>query len=85
MDLIATAAFTYAGQRLSPGDPLRARSPRDARILTAIGRARVAEPVEEPAGAPLAAGLVEATLAVELVEAPKPRRQYRRRDMTAES
>lgn len=49
-ELIATRALTYGTRRLTAGDAFQAR-PRDARILLAIGKARVpaAEPAEPPA------------------------------------
>jgi hypothetical protein len=41
-DLIATASYTYAGQRLKSGDTFTATD-SDARLLTIIGKAKAAE------------------------------------------
>ena len=73
MRLIAKKAFPYGGRRLAAGDPFDAGA-RHARVLMAIGHARApaAEPEPEPEPEP--------------VPAPAPRaRQYRRRDLQAES
>lgn len=39
-DLIAVKMFTYATRRLMPGQDFIARTPRDARLLIAMGKAR---------------------------------------------
>ncbi len=39
--LIATQAFTYAHRRLKADDPFDARSKADARVLIAIGKAKL--------------------------------------------
>ena len=71
--LIASNAFRYATRELRAGDPFDA-SDADARILLMIGRAT--EATEVP---------VESMTEVggEGFDA-RPRRRYRRRDMTAE-
>lgn len=38
-DMIATKSFTYATRRLLPGQDFVTKSERDAKILTAIGKA----------------------------------------------
>ena len=48
-NLIATKPLTYATRRLKAGDEFTARSVRDARILIAIRKARVAPDRAEPA------------------------------------
>ena len=40
-NLVAKAHFSYATRRLVPGEPFQAKD-RDARVLTAIGRAEYA-------------------------------------------
>lgn len=47
-NLIATKPLTYATRRLKAGDGFTARSDRDARILIAIRKARVAPDGVEP-------------------------------------
>jgi hypothetical protein len=47
MDLIATRSMTYATRRLRPGDDFVAKTPRDARVLIAIGKARPAPQRDE--------------------------------------
>lgn len=42
MDMIARKSFVYAARRLMPEDRFTAKSRRDARLLVAIGRARIA-------------------------------------------
>lgn len=67
-------AHRYGGKPLVPGDEFEARD-RDVRILTALGRAErvVVAPAVEPEeeDAPEVAG-------------EKPKRRYKRRDLTAE-
>lgn len=71
MKLTAEKSFTYGGKRYAPGDPIEAK-PRDARLLLAIGRARVlVEPVAE-------------TVVNEPSLDEKPKRKYKRRDLKAE-
>ena len=70
--MIAVKAMRYGGKSLLPGDEFEPRTPRDARILRAIGKAKDAEPeVAKPES-----------------EAPDERshkkRAYRRKDMNAE-
>lgn len=94
MQLIARKAFTYGGARIRPGDAFDATR-KDGKVLVAIGRAS-----EGPSGiAQLASMNVElpeqdppevATTDAEAVTAeaqpePKPKRAYKRRDLTAES
>ncbi len=50
MTLIATKSMSYGGRRLAPGDQFDARA-RDARLLLAIGKARL-EPDRAPEPAP---------------------------------
>ncbi len=77
--LIAKKSFSYATRALRSGDEFEASS-RDAKILTTIGRAAypptVLPPVPEPAAPPAAAPQYEAPARV--------KRQYHRRDLTAE-
>lgn len=98
-DLVATKAFRYGGRALTVGDSFEARG-RDARILTAIGKASEV-PAEEKAKAEeldqLRADYVEATgsepdkrwgparLTEEIEKATVPKKQsYQRRDLRAE-
>lgn len=79
----------YASRSLVPGDEFEA-SGRDARILAALGRARLVEPPSAPAGEPTQPADAEQRsedappAEPPADEAPKPKRKYKRRDMTAE-
>lgn len=95
MQLIARKAFTYGRKRVRPGDAFEATR-KDGKALVAIGRAS-----QGPSGiAQLASMSVElpeqdppevvVTTDAEAVTAeaqpePKPKRAYKRRDLTAES
>jgi hypothetical protein len=87
----------YAGRRVAAGSNFLVRGESDARLLTALGRASVAVPAPIPAvlapvvpvrtwGKQIKAEEPVSTDGAEVAEeAPKPKRQYKRRDMTAES
>lgn len=77
MELVAIKSLAYAGKRREVGESFEA-SNRDARILVAIRKAKVAE-VVKPVVAPVAQDESE----VEENTAPR-KRPYRRRDMRAE-
>ena len=96
----ALRAQIYAGARIKPGEEFDVRGERDAKLLYALGRAErvvatapapAQKPVPAPepavdqavdqAGEPIGA---EHAPAEESAEQPKPKRAYRRRDMTAE-
>jgi hypothetical protein len=91
--MIATKSQVYAGRRIEPGTRFEVNGSGDARLLTAIGRAIEAPPAPEPAPAPVAPRQiarvflpkVDATETPDESDAPKVKRTYRRRDMTAES
>jgi hypothetical protein len=68
LKLIAKKSLRYAGRSLVAGDDFEA-SAKYARLLKAIGKAGDAPPVEPAPEAPAE---------------PKPRKGYKRRDMTAE-
>lgn len=68
MDLIATKSLAYAGKRREVGELFEANN-RDARILVAIGKAKLANVAAAPV----------------VDDEPKPvKRAYKRRDMKAE-
>lgn len=73
--MVALKPQIYAGRRLVAGTEFTARGRSDARLLLALGRADFAMAEPEPVPAPVA---VEP-------EVTKPKRQYKRRDMTAET
>lgn len=67
--MIAVKAMRYAGRDLMPGDEFEPQSDRDARLLRAIGKAKVANPVDD----------------TDRDDDGKPeKRAYRRKDMKAE-
>ena len=68
MDLIATKSLVYAIKRYEVGDSFEANN-RDARILVAIGKAKLAPADAAP---------------VEDDETKPAKRKYKRRDMKAE-
>lgn len=96
--MIAAKAFPYGGRRISAGEQFFANGQRDARLLTALGRAaahsytvpdietsesldEVVQPWQREAEiTEVAATPVEPAP----IEVPRVKRQYRRRDMTAE-
>ena len=84
MTLIATKSMSYGGRRLAPGDQFDAR-PRDARLLIAIGKAKL-EPVRAPEAAPEAAPDFHPLDHDEDGKKGGSRkgRTYKRRDLTAE-
>lgn len=79
--LIALKTFPYGGRRLKPNDAFTAVSAQDARLLIAIGRAKadLTPPVQT-----YHAAVMTAEHSEPVDEPLRPRRQYRRRDMTAE-
>ena len=68
MDLVAIKSLVYASKRREVGEPFEANN-RDARILVAIGKAKLAEAAVTP---------------VEDDETKPTKRGYKRRDMKAE-
>jgi hypothetical protein len=96
--LISLKQFRYAGKRLRRGDVFRARTGQDERLLVAIGSAEehvTPAPVVPPAAAAVveqarphfgyAAKVLASEPAGEVSERTgKPKRQYKRRDLTAE-
>jgi hypothetical protein len=68
MDLIATKSLAYASKRYEVGEKFEANN-RDARILVAIGKAKLAPADAAP---------------VEDDETKPAKRTYKRRDMKAE-
>lgn len=74
MTLIATKSMRYGGRGLEAGDPFEPASDRHARILKAIGKA------SEPSGQ-----IAHTAAATPPAPAPKARKGYKRRDMTAEA
>jgi hypothetical protein len=99
MKMVSLKPHVYAGKRLSVGDEFEVSGRSDARLLTAIGRAIVAPPPapEPPAPPPVSRPLArvfvpkaEAPAVAPVVaepdsDEPKPKRTYRRRDLSAES
>lgn len=93
--MVTLRAHVYAGRRLNPGDRFEATGQGDASLLKAIGRAEVYKPapvVVAPVLAPEPvfklkdhADNAAETAAVEGEEYVRPKRQYRRRNLTAES
>lgn len=97
--MVSSTSHLYAGRRLKAGDAFEARGRGDARLLRALGRA-VDAPAPAPVAEPVPALLMPKRQYVRKVvepapiafvsplaepeEAPKPKRQYKRRDMTAE-
>lgn len=72
-------AVTYDGRRYRPGDTFTARGEGDARTLAAV---KLAERVAAPSTPVM---YQYGTKVVVAEKAPaKPKRQYRRRDLTAE-
>lgn len=73
----------YAGRRIKPGEVFEANGASDARVLIAIGRADFAPalPTPEPLPEPV---VIPQWPETQDEPAPKPKRQYKRRDMTAE-
>lgn len=96
--MVTTKSHLYAGKRLQVGAEFDARGSQDARLLKALGRAEKALPsAPAPAPAPSPAPAVappEPVYQTASVSAADPdaateptkpkRRQYQRRDMTAE-
>lgn len=80
--LTAVKPLTYGSRRIRPGESFAATDSH-ARLLVALGRAVRQMP------APVAARALEAAPAADdepaAEAAPKTRRRYRRRDMTAET
>lgn len=74
MALIATKSFTFAGKRVAPGDRLQA-SPRHAKLLKAIGRAKDEPDAVKP----------QPKAEADEERAASKRGRYSRRDLTAES
>jgi hypothetical protein len=83
-DLIATKPFPYAGKNRNVGDRFEAKS-RDARLLIAIRKARLAtdDDVIEPA-VPVEIK-AKALVAEEPSNEDRPKRVYRRRDIVVAS
>lgn len=91
-NMIAMAAFPYAGRSLKAGDPFQAESDKDAFILSGSGKARRAgaspltkesaavddDDITDGAGSDVPGGIMNGG------SADKPRRRYRRRDMQAD-
>lgn len=76
--LVATKAYTYSDRSLKAGDVFEA-SEKDAKLLTMIGSATV-----KPADNYLAKVLQPSEENHSEAESPKPKRQYRRRDLVPE-
>lgn len=76
MKLIAAKPMSYGGKRLDPGTEFEA-SRQDARVLTALGRAKISNAIQ-----PRDMAADDASKK----DAPKKRskRNYQRRDMRAE-
>jgi hypothetical protein len=91
IQLLALVPQIYAGRKVAAGSNFIVRGESDARLLIAIGRA-ASVPVAPviPVPPPVARKWTRAVVAVPIAEpeeqeeAPKPKRQYKRRDMTAE-
>ncbi len=90
-----TKDLVYAGHRVKVGDVFQASGETDARILTVIKKAErytppvyVAPPVAAPVArrepAPAYATKVLSQEKTDPVDPVKPKRQYNRRDLTAE-
>lgn len=79
IQMIANRYFPYAGRRLSPGDTFEVVGRSDARLLAAIGHAKVDK--NEPTLVPLSSSDAEAE---DEIPEPKQKRAYKRRDMAAE-
>lgn len=89
IELVALKKQTYAGRPVDPGDAIFA-SRQDARVLIAIKRAKVAPEVAavevpEVAPAPVVQEVVQPKPEPKASIAPKPKRTYQRKDMTAET
>jgi hypothetical protein len=96
IQMLALVPQIYAGRRVAAGSNFLVRGESDARLLTALGRASVAVPAPVAAVfAPLApvqrwgkqikAEETAPTDGAQVAEeTPKPKRQYKRRDLTAE-
>ena len=86
MRLIAKKAFPYGGRRLAAGDSFDASS-RHARVLLAIGYATApdSEPAEPEPDSEPAEPEPDSEPAEPEPSPARPARQYRRRDMQAET
>lgn len=83
--LIATMAYPYDGRSLRTGDRFEASEP-DAELLKLIGKAREAplRPTPSPRIQTRTLSAESESDTDESPDAPKPKRQYRRRDLTPE-
>lgn len=79
MKLIAKKALIYSGKRIKAGDEFTAER-RFGNLFVAIGKAKIAPPVEEPEPVKLEQAEPEPE-----PKPPRPRHSYRRRDMKAEN
>lgn len=94
--MISLKPHLYAAKRLAVGAEFEASGETHARLLVALGRAARAELKQEVAQTPATAPVVEAPVVAPAVKTPrrraidqegepeavKPKRTYRRRDMT---
>lgn len=90
IQMMTVREHVYAGRRLKPGDAFDATGKSDARLLEAIGRAvysRSLPPAEPVKAEPVVEAPASESAQSEEVpgEYVRPKRQYRRRNLTAES
>lgn len=84
--LIALRTMHYGGRLVLAGQPFTASSDQDARVLLALRRAKRAQQASTYHAAGLNADEVADAVAETVSdEAPRRKRIYRRRDLTAES
>lgn len=82
--MVALKPQIYAGRRRAAGALFDARGQSDARLLIALGRADFAPAPAVGEIAPEISPQFLPPVGAEPEVAPKPKRQYKRRDMTAE-
>jgi hypothetical protein len=81
--LVASKRFRYSTRALNAGDEFSART-RDARLLVALGHASIKPATPEAPPRQVTAQDAKPA-AVATAAAPRVKRAYKRRDMTAES
>jgi hypothetical protein len=81
--LIALKTHHYAGQQHKAGEAYEARTARDARLLKALGYVAEENASANTPASPLPAP--EPSPPGEVSDDYKPKRRYRRRDLTAET
>jgi len=75
---------TYYDGPIAAGTRFSVRTTDEAHILKVLGRAKDAPPIHGSVSTPEDVPLVAAAAAVDETVSPRPKRTYRRRDLTAE-